>query len=247
MLNLTNKSIAQALFVIGFTKDSAIRTKQFDIEKVLTPLIGNPSANTNLPDDFNPQAPRITLRQGQISVIFSQITAQLTIDIDNSNGKSIETIRDSVEKKIKLFQSCVDKIIPFDRQREHGLVVNMLYPVDSAQASEGDVSDHIQSKFFKISPLGTPASTQLTIGYKTEDNYFFTLSVAQYQSFVGNVSENQWIDLKTLPASESGIELKIDINSRPMANQPTDITNVILKKAFNFVIDEADEFIGVQK
>ncbi|WP_031435883.1 hypothetical protein [Methylobacter tundripaludum] len=250
MLNVGNKSIAQALFVIGFPRDSTIRTKQFDIEKALAPLFDGSSVNTNLPDDFNPLAPRVTLQQKQVSAIFSQVTAQLTIDIDNTNGKSTEVIRDSVAKKINLFQSGVDKIIPQQQQRERGLVLTVLYPVDSTQFSDEVVSAYIQSTFFQISPLGEPASTQFNVGYKTKDNYFVTLSVGQYQTFAGDTKDlqpNQWLDIKSLPVSESGIELKIDINSRPLVDQSVDVTNVILKKAFDFAIGEADKFIGVQK
>ncbi|SJM91152.1 hypothetical protein CRENPOLYSF2_2080003 [Crenothrix polyspora] len=253
MLNLVNKSISQVLFVIGYMRDSAIRTKQFDIEKALTPLIVGSSVNTNLPDDFNPQAPRVTLRQGRLSVHFSQLTAQLTIDIDNTNGKSLDVIRDSIAKKINLFQDCVDKIIPHEQQRERGLVLTMLYPIDSTQFSDEDVFNHIQSNFFKISPLGEPASAQLNVGYKTDDNFFITLSVAQYKMAAGEVptmSVAEWFDITKLPVIESGIELKIDVNSRPLvdiADQPADVTSVILKKTFDFVMDEADKFMGKQK
>jgi hypothetical protein len=250
MLNLTSKSINQALFVIGYMKDSAIRTKQFDIEKALSPLIVGSSVNTNLPDDFNPQMPRVTLRQGKLSVHFSQLTAQLTIDIDNTNGKSLEVIQDSIAKKINLFQSCVDEIIPHEQQRERGLVLTMLYPVDSTQFPNEAVFAHIQSNFFKISPLGEPASAQFSVGYKTVDNFFLTLAVTQYQIATGDIaaiSAAQYVDINTFPVIESGIELKIDVNSRPLVNmtdQSTDVTKDILKKTFDFVINEADKFIG---
>jgi hypothetical protein len=251
MLNLANKSIGQVLFVIGYTRDSTIRTKQFDIERALVPLISGSSVNTNLPDEFDPQAPRITLRQGRLSIHFSQLTAQLTIDFDNTNGKSLDVIQESITKKINLFQNCVDEVIPYEQQRERGLVLTMLYPVDSTEYSNEAVFDHIQSNFFKIPPLGTPASAQFNVGYKTSDNFFITLAVAQYQIASGAMpAAAQWFDIKTLPVIESGIELKIDVNSRPlvdMTDQPTDITKVILKKTFDFVINEADKFMGMQK
>lgn len=247
MLNLTSKSINQALFVISYMKDSTIRTKQFDIEKALSPLIVASSVNTNLPDEFNPQASRVILRQGKLSVHFSQLAAQLTIDIDNTNGKSLGVIRDSIAKKINLFQSCVDEIIPHEQQRERGLVLTIPYPVDSTQFSNEEISAHIQSNFFKIAPLGKPASAQFSIGYKTNDNFFITLAVTQYQIAEGDISAAQYVDINTLPVVELGIELKIDVNSRPlvdMTDQPTDVTKLILKKAFDFVINDTDKFIG---
>ena len=252
MLNLPKK-IGQVLFVIGYTRDSTIRTKQFDIEKAFVNLIDGPSINTNLPDDFNAQAPRVTLNRGRLSVYFSQVTAQLTIDIDNTNGKSLEVIRDSIAKKINLFQTCVDKIIPHEQQRERGLVISTLYSIDSTKFSDEAIFEYIQSNFLKVHPLGKPASGQFNVGYKTSDNFFITLSVAQYKIAGGEIpaiSEKQWFDFTSLPVIDSGIELKIDVNSRPlvdMEDQQTDVTAAILQKSFDFVIDEADKFMGVQK
>lgn len=253
MLNLENKSITQALFVIGYERDLKIRTKQFDIENIMMPLIECSSANTNLPDDFNPQAPRVTMRQKQLSVHFSQLAAQLTIDIDNTNDKSIDVIRDSINKKVNLFQSCVDRIVPPKLQHERGLVLTITYPVDSAQFTNEAVFEYIQSNFFKISPMGKPANARFTAGYKTDDNFFITLSVGQYQMVESKMpvtSTDQWLDIATLDILESGIELKIDVNSKPlidMTDQPTDVTKIILEKTFNFTMNEADKFMGVQK
>ncbi|MFZ2170651.1 MAG: hypothetical protein WAW61_13570 [Methylococcaceae bacterium] len=251
MLNAEKKSITQALFVVSYERDSTIRTKQFDIEKVLAPLLQGPSISTNLPDDFNPQAPRFTIKQGQVSVNFSQIAAQLTIDIDNVKGQPIEVIKNSITKRINLFQNCVDKIIPLDQQREHGLVIILRYPVDSTKFPDEAVLQYIQSKFFRTSPLGSPASAEFNLGYKTDDNFFITLSVNDYKLIdTTSAANEQWINLLTLPVKESGIQLKIDVNSKPMvamSNKPADITGAILKKTFDFVLTDADLFMGIQK
>jgi hypothetical protein len=252
MLNAEKKSITQALFVIGFERDFSIRTRQFDIENVLQPLVKSPSINTNLPDDFNPTAPRVTLGREQVSVHFSQIAAQLTINVDNTNGKPLEVIQDSIIKRVNLFQNCVDKIIPREQQRERGLVLTVKYPVDSTKFNDEAVFKYIQSRFLRVTPLGAPASAGFNVGYKTEDNFFATLSVADYKmvsSEIPAMSTSQWLDFYTLPVIESGIELKIDINSRPMVgniDQPVDVTSSILKKSFNFALAEADKFMGIE-
>lgn len=252
MFNLAKRSIDRVVFVIGFTKDLSIRTKQFDIEKAFLPLINTPSINTNLPDNYNPHAARITIGQRPISVVFSQVTAQITIVIDNTSDKSMEVIKDSIVKKINLFQNCVDKIIPDKHQRERGIIFTMHYPVDPIQFPNEAVFDHIQSRFFRIPPFGKPASAQFNVGYKTDDNFFITISVAPYQVNSGNVFniQEEWVDINSLPVIESGIELSIDVNSRPlidMENQPDEITRVILEKASDFVLNNADEFIGAHK
>lgn len=247
---LTKNSIGQAVFVVGYKRDPTIRTKQFDIEKALEPLIKVPSVNTNLPDDYNPQAPRVTLGDGRVSVHFSQNAAQLTVNVDNTDDKSIGITKSSITEQVNLFQSCLDKIITPNQQNERGLVLTVQYPVDMTKTSEEAIFEYIQSNFMKISPLGIPASAGFNVGYKTDDNFFITLSIAQYKMISGEIpamQSSQWIDFSTLSVIESGIELKLDINSRPMSdylNQSFDVTNAILNKSFDFILNDSDTFMG---
>lgn len=251
-LKETKKSIGQAVFVVGFERDATIRTRQFEIEKAFASLIHGPSVNTNMPDDHPPQAPRVMLGQHQVTAIFSQVMAQLTISVDNSNDKSLETITASITKKINLFQDCLDTIVPRGQQRERGLVLTVIYPLDSTKFPDEVVFRYIQDNFLKVEPRGMPASAQFTAGYRTDDNYFFTLTLAQYKKFKSeitphDISTTQFIDIMSLPVVESGLELKVDVNSRPLLNnvaQPEDVTRTILKKAFDFVLSEADTFMG---
>ena len=253
ILTESKKSIGQAVFVVGYDRDSTVRIKQFEIEKALASLIGGPSVNTNIPDDFNPQMPRVTLGQNSITAHFSQIAAQLTINIDNTNGKPIEAIKDSITKKVKLFQSCLDKIIPHGQQRERGLVLTVRYPVNSTKYSDDAFFEYIQSRFLRVEPRGVPASAEFNVGYKTDDNYFFTLSIGQYKMVSGEIPvmlSSQWLDITKLPVIESGIEIKVDVNSRPLVNDVSrsdKVTETILEKSFHFVLFEADTFIGVEK
>ena len=140
-----------------------------------------------------------------------------------------------------------------EKQRERGLILTILYSIGTTQVSDKTVSNYIQSNFFKISPFGEPASAQFNVGYKTEDNFFITLAVTQYKMAAGKIPAmrtGEVIDIKSLPIVDSGIELKVDINSRPLlgvAEQPSnDVTTVILKKTFDFLKNDADKFIGAQ-
>lgn len=253
-LKETKKSIGQVVFVVSFERDATIRTRQFEIEKAFESLVHGPSVNTNMPDDHPPQAPRIILGgQHQVTALFSQVMAQLTISVDNSNDKPLETIIASITKKINLFQNCLDTIVPHGQQRERGIVLTVVYPLDSTKFPDEVVFGYIQNKFLKVEPRGVPASVQFTAGYRTDDNYFFTLTLAQYQKFKSeiispDISTTQFIDISSLPVVESGLELKVDVNSRPLLKnivQPEDVTSAILKKAFDFVLSEADTFMGV--
>lgn len=253
MLKLEKKSIAQAIFVIGYVRDPLIRTKQFDIEKSFQTLIPAASTNTNLPDNFNPQAPRVTISQGLVSVQFSQVSAQLTIDIDESAEPSIDEIKDTVTAAVILFQSCLYNVVSPENQLERGLVLAVKYLVDINAYKDEDIFQYIQSRFITIPALGIPASASLNIGYKTVDNYFINFGISQYKMVSGEMPVGQegfLLDLSKLPISETGIELKIDINSRPLVNSHKkieDAASVILKKAFDFLCTEADNFMGIKQ
>jgi len=250
MIQLEKKSIAQALFVVGFVKDASIRTKQFEIEKALAPLIAEPSVNTNLPDNFDPRAPRVTLSNGSISAHFSQTTAQLTIGIEDSERNDVDGVKSKIAHCVTLFQECVDKVISKESQKETGLVININYPVDFNKFKDEDIFDYIQSQFIKVSPLGAPASAGLNVGYKTPDNYFINLGVAQYKLILGEIPAGVLIDISKLPVSESGIELKVDINNRPLlslGHKTEGTASVILEKAFSFLDNDADNFMGIRQ
>lgn len=252
MLNLPKKLISQAIFVIGFDRDLTVRTRQFEIEKAMTSLVNAPSVNTNIPDDFNPQAPRVTMSGGDISVQFSQITAQLTINVDNSNAKPIEVITESITKRINLFQSILDKVIGIDKQLERGMVLVVSYPVDLDKTADEELAEYIASSFTKVQSFGKPQNVGINVAYKTDDNYFITLTVAQYKQAISDLvgTQSQFIDFAKLPVTEKGIELKIDINSRPLlasANTPKDVTKIVLDKSFDFLLNQADNFMGMKK
>lgn len=253
MLSSAKKSIAQAVFVISFDRDKTIRTKQFDIEKAMAPLAIGQTASTNLPDDFNPMAPRVTLNKGRLAVFFSQLAAQITIDIDNTNGKSTEVILDSIAKQINLFQNCVTQVIPQKYQREHGLIISVQYSVDLDKFSEEAVVAYVQSRFIQATSFGAPASASINVGYKTDDGFFLTLTVQHYKIASGEIpamSAGELLDIKSLPITEGGVELKIDINSRPLVeqeNQPDNVTDIVLKKSIAFIKNDADKLMGAMK
>lgn len=252
MLDPAKRHISQVLFVIGYARDAGIRTKQFEIEKAFVPLVdGAPSVNTNLPDDFSPQMARVTISKGDLSVHFTQITAQLTIRVDNTDGKSLKVIQESIIKKVNLFQSCVDKIVARDSQGERGIVLSLNYPVDRAQYSNTDIFSFIQSRFLRLPELGKPASASASVGFETTDNFFITLSVGHYQVHEAKdiaPSPGQWLDATTWPVTDSGVELKIDINNRPLvgaSEQPADATQTVLTKCFDYLSTQANTLMGV--
>ncbi len=253
MLKLEKKSIAQAIFVIGYEKDLSIRKKQFEIEKFFQPLIPTASSNTNLPDDFNSQAPRVILSYGAVSAHFSQVSAQMAIDVNNEHTtQDMDIAKQIIADAVMLFQQCLDEVIDRDNQLEQGLVLTIKYPVDMSAYKDEDIFRYIQSNFITLPALGAPASAGLNVGYKTDDNYFINLGISQYKIVFAQLSPAQealGLDFSNFPAQEIGIELKIDVNSKPQLNEQRKIkgvTAILLKKAFDFLYNDADNLMGIK-
>lgn len=252
ILDPKKKTISQAVFVMAYDRDTSIRSKQFDIEKAVLSLVGGPTVNTNLPDEFSPNAPRITAAKGKVSLAFSQVAAQLTISIDNVDGHPIEKIRDSITKRIYLFQSAVDKVIAKEKQRERGVVLFVNYPVDMAKFSVEDMGEYLQSRFVKVAPFGIPMNATLAMGYKTEDKFYFNWLVSIFRTVEGKdvtVVSGESVDFSDWPVVELGVQLKVDVNNRPKLESSQlddDLTAEVLAKAFSFVLDDADNFIGAE-
>jgi hypothetical protein len=191
-----------------------------------------------------------------VSVLFSQVAAQIVVNIDNSNSKSLDEILTSLAKRINLFQNCITRIIPIERQHERGVVLSVHYPVDFAKVSDASVFEFIQSKFLRIAPLGIPANATFTTGYQTDDKLFFTLYVSQYKQYQfatddinSAIAAKSIVDISKLPLSSSGIELKLDVNSKPLLGasiKPFEVTDLVLKKSFDFILNDADKFMGIQ-
>jgi len=252
MLKLENKSIAQAIFVVGYKRDLGIRTKQFEIEKAFKSLIPAVSVNTNIDDNANPQAARIILSKGLVSSHFTQVSAQLNIDINDNDWPSFDAIKRYIFDYVTSFQECLCGVVPLDLQLERGLVIAVKYPVDIEKYSDIDIFGYIQDKFISIPSFGSPASASLNVGYKTGDDYYISLGISQYKMVSSEIPvgpNGLILDLSSLPISETGIELKVDINSRPLVNTgyTEDVTVKILNKAFDFIYDDADKIMGIKQ
>jgi len=251
MLKLENKSIAQAIFVAGYKRDLEIMTKQFEIEKAFKSIIPAVSVNTNIDDNANPQAARVILSNGLISAHFTQVSAQLNLDINDKDWPGLDDIKKYIIHNVTIFQECLCSVVPLASQLERGLVVAVKYPVDIEKYSDVDIFGYIQDKFISLPSFGLPASASLNVGYKTDDNYYISLGISQYKMASSEIpigSSGLILDFSSLPISETGIELKVDINSRPLLNTSNtkDVTGTILNKVFDFIYGDADKIMGIK-
>lgn len=254
MINKDSKKyIAQVVFVVGYNKDTTIRKKIFDIEDSLKDLIGGSVAQSNpIPDDTHPPVPRVIIDNGKgLSVNFSQVAAHMVINIDNSSAKAMSIIKQSIYKKVHTFYASIKKVIGKENLKDIGTVISIRYPIEPFGSNFPDVARFVHDRFFKVSSLGASATAGFNLGYKDDDNFFITLTIDMYQMATGDVQNlpmGVMIDINTLPVSESGIELKIDVNNKPLLGGSAiidDIDKVELDKVFDFIENKLDTFMGI--
>jgi hypothetical protein len=73
MMEIANKYISEAVFIVSYQLDKNIRFMQPKAEEVFRSLIPIQSSQTNLPDDFDPQAPRILFQSKHKILAISQV------------------------------------------------------------------------------------------------------------------------------------------------------------------------------
>jgi len=246
----SKKYIAQVVFVVGYAQDKSIRRKIVDIEDALKDLLDDSIPQSNhISDDMPPQLPRIVIENNRkgLSINFSQVAAHIVINVDNSNGKTMDVIKQSIYKKVHTFYASIKKVIGEENLNDIGTVIAIRYPIEPFGRNFSEVARFVQERFFKVSPLGESATAGFNIGYKDADNFFVTLTLDMYQMAMGEIKDlpiGVTIDINTLPISESGIELKIDVNNKPFGTTIDNIDKIELDKVFYFIENKLDSFIG---
>ncbi|MCH9741650.1 MAG: hypothetical protein K0U21_00415, partial [Proteobacteria bacterium] len=180
----SKKYIAQVVFVVSYAQDKAIRRKVVDIEDALKSLLDDSVPQSNpISDDMPPNLPRIVIENNRkgLSINFSQVAAQLVVNIDNSSGKSMDVIKQSIYKKVHTFYVSIKKVIGEKNLKDVGSVITIRYPIEPYGSSFPDVARFVHERFFKVSPLGESATAGFNIGYKDADSFFITLTLDMYQ------------------------------------------------------------------
>lgn len=233
MIDLQKAYISQAIYVASHELDKRIRYKQEQAEAAFGSFISAQSQQTNLPDDFDPAQARIFFQSGPKQMIISQIASQLSMGFDSSE-KGVDSQLETVIKNVKEAQKKIEQFKEKDQLRENALVITLSFPSTSSRA---ELSDFMFSRFVKMPKFGEVASSSVKIGYLLIDGHFLNIEADVYEKRGGPIqlTLGAQIDLMSLPITEIGISVKIDINSRPRAAVP------------GFASNGPDEIIGIMK
>jgi len=245
------KYIDTATYVISFERDEKVRFRQADAEKAFSSIFqGVQSIQTNVPDDFDPNAPRLILQKAKKTLTVSQIAVQYTMNFDAFVSTETDQLK-IIEKNIINFCAAMKEFIAEDKIEHQGYIISTNYK--SKQKSQ-ERNKYVFERFFRIEPYGEIASTNFKIGFKTQDLLFLNFEASSYEMRETKIEKNvtNIIKVDQMTVIEEGYNAKIDINNRPMFidnNKPLpymEAANKIQELMKNTVEHEIDKFMGFE-
>lgn len=249
MVDLKNKYIDSATYVVTFQRNEEVRLKQADAEKAFGSMFPDvQSIQTNIPDDYDPDAPRLIMQVAKKTLTISQVAAQLTLSF-KSSSKPLPEQLDIIEKNINSFCSAVREFIKEEFIEHQGFIISLNYKTKQTQQ---EMSDYLFKRFFRVEPYGEVASTNFRIGFKTSDLLFINFEAAAYEIREAKIKQgaNKMLRVKDIPITEEGYNLKVDVNNRPMFMADSkslpyiEAGKSIRKKMQDTIENEINNFMG---
>ncbi|MGO4366419.1 hypothetical protein [Pseudomonas sp. PAB10] len=209
--------ISQAIYLVRNAQDKRVRYQQEQAEEIFGACFSAQSQQTNLPDDFDPNAPRLIFQGGHKQLVLSQVSSQLTLGFDSANKKISEQL-DIIVRNVLDVQTRVRRFRSQEALQENALVLTLSFPT---ACSKEDLSRFLFDKFLKIQPSAQVASTSIKVGYLLQGNMFLNIEFDVYEKRQGEISAQQaFYDVSAFKVVEVGVSIKVDINNKPQTNQP---------------------------
>lgn len=247
------KYLAQVIYVARFReRDATVRFMQADAERAFSPLLNCQSTQTNVPDNFDPNSPRIVFQTGHKTLVISQVACQLSLNFEKG-AMSFDRQLDVARKNIIDFNSRLTTFKTRETFIESAFVININVPSDLTQQ---EMHNHLAKRFLKSDPLGELASFSLKVGYKTPEDLFLNLETDVYEMRRAEIltpdssGAPTFMLIDDFPIVEKGFGVKLDVNDKPrMLQNKTYVTagpEELVTRAFAFVNDQLDEEMGFE-
>lgn len=238
MFNRNDASIANAVYALNFKSiDASVRFKQAAAEKAFGGLVNGQSVQSNVPDAFDPAAPRIIFNSGTKQLSISQAACQLALNFPDTAKLAFDDQWAVIEKNIKDFHH---RAMEFESRAFYGMSSLVFQIAFTSNASASDLNAWLYNKLIKKELEGDLASVSVQIGYR-RDSWYQNVNISAYEKrelkipvVPGQVMQMQ---LDKLPVTGRGINLQIDINDRPkFQDESADCSdpNVIMELARGF-------------
>lgn len=247
------KYLAQVIYVARFREpDATVRFMQADAERAFSPLLNCQSTQTNVPDNFDPNSPRIVFQTGHKTLVISQVACQLSLNFEKG-VMPFDRQLDVARKNIIDFNSRLTTFKTREAFIESAFVMNINIPSDLSQQ---EMHNHLAERFLKSDPLGELASFSLKVGYKTPENLFLNLETDVYEMRRAEMPTPDpsgaptFMLIDEFPIVEKGFGVKLDVNDKPrMLQNKTYVTTgpeELISRAFAFVNEQLDEEMGFE-
>jgi len=232
--------------IVSFPHDDQIRYQVREVESSFHSLHLSQAQSPNLTDEMPSNLPRFILESGSKQVTISQVTAQLTLNFEDET-KSISDTFDVVEKNVKLFWDGIIKLKKVEVLKNLGVVLTISCPTE---AKADGIAKSIFTKFSSFPKLGEVASASMQFGFLDQStNLYRNISIGTYEARQGEVKiagKKTSVDIESLEVKETGVEIIMDVNTRPMAKSSLPLTEksgeLVLSQLKNFALKDGREF-----
>lgn len=191
-----------------------IRYKQFVFEDAFKEWFPSSPVVTPGIEMAPPDAPRFVFQNNKINMLVAGVATQLTLTFDDG----LPTIA-SIEKLLKKYSVALDRglMVALGEQSPtySGIVVHVNRPFsgDEADVAKAICDNLITPKF------GDVRVANIDLGF-LRDGVMCSLNVSGYRTFSGVVKpgESMHIDSDFSKPDESGLQIKVDANTKPSMN-----------------------------
>lgn len=253
MTSFLSPFIGQATFLLNFRElQKKIRFSQGDAEVAFGSFGAGQSQQTNVPDEADPNLPRIFFVKERKNISISQMMVQFAQSAESGFGKSLEEQFNSLAGQLLAFHRQALEFKPAQEYSHVALVLHVNYP---SGASTAELNKFVHDKFVSFQfPVGELASVQLTVGYKVDDLFVnFGASVYEARHFDMTVKAGTAVQMPSLlhledmKVSARGVQFTIDINDRPLHLKNRKIGAVppdeLLNKAAQMLMEQLPKIV----
>lgn len=251
-MKFENKYISETICLIQYkVVDGKIRHRVADAENAFADMFSGQSQQTNVPDNTDPNIPRLIFQAGHKQLSISQKACQLNLSFEH-NEKSIDDQLAIITKNLLAFQNDVLKFKPKNELGECAIVISVNVPCKQGRDS---MLQHVYNRFFKVdqqAEYGELASYSFKVGYKTTGQCYLNYETDIYElrkldlpqpTLFGQVLQ---IDSKDAPLIEEGIGIRVDVNNKPKVSSTAYAfsgVNELMHIAFDFILTKVDKLI----
>lgn len=246
-------TLAAASFLIEFSSPvQGMRFHQKLAEDAFSTFIGVQSQQSNVPDNIDPNLPRIAFYSERKSILISQLGCHLNFNF-SQNSDPLEKQIQILKKNCSEFYSLAINKFKVSTYKLTAIILDFQFPSDSPSES---LQKFLFDRFIKTPSKHSLASIQILMGFKI-DEYFVNFAAQVYETRTANIAPHSkfgpesvhTLNLDEMKIVGTGVSFRIDVNTRPLVSRPEfhlpdDTLNLFLRLE-NFLADDFHSLSGL--